>query len=232
MPAKWRPSRVEAVLEILLFLVGLPVRGGSGGIGAGGGAAGAGPVQVLLMPPSLNDWLSEHHLARFVAESVRRRLLACRRIHASYTEVRGLPPHDPRLVVRLLIYGYTIGVRCARRGRSSVDVSMMSCFGSWPLTSSRPAGRSPVPSRRHRHGLFVQSLLLAQRFGHGQGGAGRSGRDEAARERLQAQGDEPRAPGRQGGAGGKASTGYRTLRVSGLEMPTPPLESYTRTVKV
>ena len=56
------------------------VQGGSGG---GGGAkaraGGAGepvkktfrafvPDQVLLLPPSLDEWLPEDHLARFVAE--------------------------------------------------------------------------------------------------------------------------------------------------------------------
>jgi transposase len=29
------------------------------------------------------------------------------RIHAAYTEVRGGPPYDPRLMVRILLYGYT-----------------------------------------------------------------------------------------------------------------------------
>lgn len=71
------------------------------------------PDQVLLLPPSLDDWLPAEHLARFVAELVDEHL-DLSRIRAAYTEGRGAPPFDPRLMVRLLIYGYTTGVRSSR----------------------------------------------------------------------------------------------------------------------
>ena len=35
-------------------------------------------------------------------------------IRAAYTEERGYPPYDPRLMVKLLVYGYCTG--SARRG--------------------------------------------------------------------------------------------------------------------
>jgi transposase len=69
--------------------------------------------QVLLLPPSLDDWLPEGHLARFVAELVDE-VLDLGPILADYTEKRGYPPYDPRLMLRLLIYGYSVG--CGRRG--------------------------------------------------------------------------------------------------------------------
>ena len=72
------------------------------------------PDQGLLLPPSLDDWLPEGHLARFVAELVDEHL-DLSRIRAAYTEGRGAPPYDPRLMVRLLIYGYTTGVRSSRK---------------------------------------------------------------------------------------------------------------------
>jgi hypothetical protein len=68
------------------------------------------PDQMLLLPPSLDEWLPQDHLARFVAELVDE-VLDLGPILASYTEKRGFPPYDPRLMVRLLIYGYTTGVR-------------------------------------------------------------------------------------------------------------------------
>lgn len=71
------------------------------------------PHQVYLMPPSLDEWLPEEHLARFVADLVDE-VLDLGPILASYTEKRGFPPYDPRLMVRLLIYGYTTGVRSSR----------------------------------------------------------------------------------------------------------------------
>jgi hypothetical protein len=62
------------------------------------------PDQILLMLPSLNEWLPEDHLARFVAELVDQ-VLDLSAIYADYGEVRGYPPYDPRLVLRLLICG-------------------------------------------------------------------------------------------------------------------------------
>jgi transposase len=71
------------------------------------------PHQVLLLPPSLDDWLPQDHLARFVADLVDD-VLDLSAILADYTEKRGYPPYDPRLMLRLLIYGYTTGVRSSR----------------------------------------------------------------------------------------------------------------------
>jgi len=39
----------------------------------------------------------------------------CRRFHADYKEGRGAPPFDPRLMVRVLLFGYTTGVRPSRK---------------------------------------------------------------------------------------------------------------------
>ena len=71
------------------------------------------PDQDLFLAPSLDDWLPAEHLARFIAELVDEHL-DLSRIHAAYTEVRGGPPYDPRLMVRILLYGYTTGVRSSR----------------------------------------------------------------------------------------------------------------------
>jgi hypothetical protein len=50
---------------------------------------------MLMLPPSLDEWLPEGHLARFVAELVDE-ALDLGPILASYTEKRGVPPYDPR----------------------------------------------------------------------------------------------------------------------------------------
>ena len=71
--------------------------------------------QRLLLPPSLEDWLPEGHLARFVAEVVETLDLSA--IYARYEERdgRGLAAYDPRMMVRVLIYGYSRGVTSSRR---------------------------------------------------------------------------------------------------------------------
>jgi len=71
--------------------------------------------QAYLLPPSLQDWLPEGHLARFVAEVVE--ALDLGTIYAKYAagDGRGLAAYDPRMMVRVLIYGYCRGVASSRR---------------------------------------------------------------------------------------------------------------------
>ncbi len=72
------------------------------------------PEQDFLMPPSLRDWLPEGHLAYFVSEVVDQLDLSA--IHAVYErEKRGQPPYDPRMMTKLLLYGYCVGVFSSRR---------------------------------------------------------------------------------------------------------------------
>ena len=81
--------------------------------------------QNLLMPPSLHDWLPENHLARFIAELVKSLDLST--FYRSYEEKdgRGQAAYHPAMMVRLLLYGYCIGVMSSRqiRKRSYEDVA-------------------------------------------------------------------------------------------------------------
>lgn len=123
------------------------------------------PEQGLLLPPSLDDWLPDEHLARFVADLVDEHL-DLSRIHAGYTEVRGGPPYDPRLMVRILLYGYTMGVRSSRAiERKCVDDVPF----RWLAGGSAPDYRA-IARFRKRHlsalgHLFVQALALCQAAG-------------------------------------------------------------------
>jgi transposase len=123
------------------------------------------PDQILLLPPSLDEWLPDGHLARFVAELVGE-ALDLSAVYAGYTQVRGYPPYDPRLMLRLLIYGYMTGVRSSR----AIERKCVDDVGfRWLAADQAPDFRSVARFRR-RHldalaDLFVQSLRLAQRLG-------------------------------------------------------------------
>src|ERR1700674_3079374 len=72
------------------------------------------PEQDLLLPPSLRAWFEEDHLVYFVSDVVDQLDLSA--IHAVYEkEKRGQPPYDPRLMTKLLVYGYCTGVFSSRR---------------------------------------------------------------------------------------------------------------------
>lgn len=123
------------------------------------------PEQDLLLPPSLDDWLPAEHLARFIAELVDEHL-DLSRIHASYTKAKGAPPYDPRLMVRILLYGYATGVRSSRQLEAAcMDVVAF----RWLAAGAGPDFRSIARFRR-RHlaalgHLFVQALALCQAAG-------------------------------------------------------------------
>ncbi len=68
------------------------------GVGAGKKFRAVDPGQVLFLPPSLNDWLPEDHLTRFVADLVDE-VFDLSPVLADYTEKRGShsrPPADHR----------------------------------------------------------------------------------------------------------------------------------------
>jgi len=72
------------------------------------------PEQDLLLPPSLRQWVAEDHLVYFVSDVVDQLDLSA--MHAAYEkEKRGQPPYDPRLMTKLLVYGYCTGVFSSRR---------------------------------------------------------------------------------------------------------------------
>lgn len=72
------------------------------------------PDQDFLLPPSLGQWLPEGHLAYLVSDIVDQ--LDLTPIHAVYGEERrGQPPYDPRMMTKLLVYGYCVGVYSSRK---------------------------------------------------------------------------------------------------------------------
>lgn len=66
------------------------------------------PEQQFLLPPSLQDWLPENHLAPFVSEMVSGFDLSA--IEAVYErESGGHLPYHPEMMTTILVYGYCEG---------------------------------------------------------------------------------------------------------------------------
>ena len=121
--------------------------------------------QPLLLPASVQDFVGEDHLARFVLALVLEHL-DLGEIEAAYASERGQPPFDPAMMTALLLYGYCNGVyssrRIAKAARERVD--FMSIVGLDP-----PDFRT-VSDFRKRHlkalaGLFAQVLKLCEQAG-------------------------------------------------------------------
>jgi transposase len=123
------------------------------------------PGQVLLMSPSLQEWVPEGDLAHFVSDLVEG-VLDLSAIYASYESESGYPPYDPRLMAKLLIYGYANGICSSRKLERAThrDVAVrMLCAGQHPDYRS-------IARFRARHldalsDLFVQALRLCAEAG-------------------------------------------------------------------
>lgn len=116
--------------------------------------------------PSKNARLPGEHLARVIAELVDGHL-DLSDIRTAYTPgERGAPPYDPRVIVRILLYGYIIGVRSSRMiERKCVDDMAF----RWLAAGAVPDHRAIVEFRkRHVYALgylLVQALALGQAAG-------------------------------------------------------------------
>lgn len=70
--------------------------------------------QLMLMPPSVADWLPEDHLAWFALDVVAE--LDLSGFLAGYrADGRGGAAYDPEMMLGLLIYAYCVGERSSRR---------------------------------------------------------------------------------------------------------------------
>jgi transposase len=72
------------------------------------------PDQMFLLPPSLRDWLPENHLVYFVSDVVDQ--LDLSKIESVYEkDDRGQPPYHPRMMTKVLVYAYCVGVFSSRK---------------------------------------------------------------------------------------------------------------------
>ena len=67
------------------------------------------PEQDFLLPPSLREWLAEDHLSYFVSDLIDQ--LELSQIEQYYErEERGYPPYHPRMMTKVVVYSYCVGV--------------------------------------------------------------------------------------------------------------------------
>jgi transposase len=68
---------------------------------------------MLLMPPSLDDWLPDSHTAHFISEVIDE-CLDLSGNYDSYGEASGARPYDPTMMLKLVLYAYSRGVTSSR----------------------------------------------------------------------------------------------------------------------
>ena len=117
----------------------------------------------FLLPPSVDEWLPEQHLARFVVEVIEG--LDLRAMSGSYRG-SGSASYHPQVLLGVLVYGYATGVFSSRKlERASYD-SVAFRF----IAANDHPDHDTIATFRRRflkqiEGLFVQVLLVAREMG-------------------------------------------------------------------
>ena len=123
------------------------------------------PDQQLLLPAALQEWLPPEHLAYFISDVVDQLDLSA--ITVRYEEERrGGPPYHPRMMVKVLLYGYCTGVASSRR----IAQRLHEDIGFRVLAANNTPDFRTVSDFRKDHlqalgGLFLQVLALCQQAG-------------------------------------------------------------------
>jgi len=117
----------------------------------------------FLMPPSVEEWLPERHLARFVVEVVDGLDLSAMR--KSYRGT-GSASYHPAVLLSLLVYGYATGVFSSRKLERATHDSVAFRF----IAANQHPDHDTIAAFRRRflkdiEALFVQVLLLAREMG-------------------------------------------------------------------
>jgi transposase len=123
------------------------------------------PEQTYLMPASLRDWLPQDHLAYFVTDVVDH--LDLSDIFERYEkEERGYPPYHPKMMVKVLLYAYSIGVPSSRKiaKRLQEDIAFR------VLAANNTPDFRTISDFRKEHlkalaALFLQLLKICQKAG-------------------------------------------------------------------
>lgn len=123
------------------------------------------PDQMLLLPVVLQEWLPEDHLAYFISD-VADQLDLSPIMERYQGEERGYPPYHPRMMVKVLLYAYCIGVPSSRRiqRRLHEDIAFRM------LAANNTPDFRTISDFRKDHlsalaDLFLQVLQLCQRAG-------------------------------------------------------------------
>jgi transposase len=123
------------------------------------------PDQRLLLPPNLDEWLPEDHMARFVRDVVGE--LDLGEITRYYErEDRGFPPYHPRMMTQVLLYAYVVGVPSSRKVERKLQEDVAFRFLA---AGNQPDFRTIAEFRRRHLGplskIFLQVLRLCQEAG-------------------------------------------------------------------
>lgn len=123
------------------------------------------PGQLLLLPPTVNEWLPQGHLAYFISDTVDTLDLGA--FHQRYAQ--GGPrnqPFHPAMMVKVLLYGYATGVFSSRKLAKKLheDIALR-VLGAGNFPAHRTLSDFRALHLPELAALFVQVVKLARECG-------------------------------------------------------------------
>ena len=124
------------------------------------------PEQRLLLPPDLREWLPEGHLALFISDVVDELDLSGIMGRYERGDGRGRPPYHPVMMVKLVVYGYSIGKVSSRK----IEKATYEDVAFRVLACNQHPDHDSIAKFRQEHlkelaGLFVEVLKMCERAG-------------------------------------------------------------------
>lgn len=124
------------------------------------------PDQILLLPPSVKDWLPTGHLSHFISELVDESLDLSAITKVYEREDRGYPPYHPVMMTKVLLYAYSMGMPSSRK----IEKCLLEDVGFRMLAANNAPNFRTIADFRKEHlaaldGLFLQVLKLCQKAG-------------------------------------------------------------------
>ena len=122
--------------------------------------------QPFFLSPDLQDWIPERHLARWIAVVVDALDLSAILSQYGRKDGRGKAAWHPVMLVRLLIYGYAVGVRSSRAIEKATYDDVAFRF----LAADQHPDHDVIADFRKTHlealsKLFLDGLVLCQKAG-------------------------------------------------------------------
>lgn len=119
--------------------------------------------QAQLLPPSVDDLIGMDHISRLINKVINDMNLSL--IEDSYS-IDGRPAYNPKMLLKILVYGYTVGIRSSRKlaDRLREDVVFI-----WLSGRQTPDFRTISDFRKNKlfdiKKIFVDVLRLCRELG-------------------------------------------------------------------
>ena len=119
--------------------------------------------QMYLLPPSLKDFIDENHPAHVINDLIEALDIT---VLEKYYGAMGQPAYHPRMMLKVILYGYTVGIFSARK---LMRACMENLAFQYLSGMQKPAFKTFIEFRnRHCEDLrevFIQTVKLAQTLG-------------------------------------------------------------------